>query len=163
MNSRGFEENEEKNIPDRSDESAELRELRTERLARAFTIVLDSDSTVYKVLTWMAQSIFIVNFDVTKIKSTELVLTAFEQKKLYDMRDMVFFASRSLSWINITAKQSARIESALAAPYHDGRRYGDVKYCEFFMKKGGKATISDWVNRMNNVIKRVIEYETLDS
>ena len=38
-----------------------------------------------------------------------------------------------------------------------------MKYSEFFMKKGGKATISDWVNRMNNMIKRVMSDEACNS
>jgi hypothetical protein len=55
------------------------------------------------------------------------------------------------------------LQEALDAPYDRQRCYGHVKYREFFMKKGGKATISDWVNRMNSMIKRVTAHEASNS
>ena len=41
----------------------------------------------------------------------------------------------------------------LAAPFSKDVRYGDMVYADFFMKKGAKASISDWVNRINSGLK----------
>lgn len=136
---------------------------REQLLSKAFAIVLDADVQVYKVLTWLAQSLYIVEQDVTKIQSNGLVVEHFSQKTLFEMRDMLFAWAKKVSWLQITPEQSAKIEQALVAADEDGRVYGEMCYSEFFMKKGGKATISDWVNRMNHLIKRETANETLNS
>ena len=140
-----------------------LKKDKEERLSKAFSIVLNSDVQVYKVLTWVAQSLFIVNLDVSKIKSNDLIIQMFENKTLYDMRDHIVHSSGNVSWLTLTREQLEKINNALDAFFDEERKYGDVFYKEFFMKKGGKATISDWVNRMNNLVKRVVENETLNS
>lgn len=136
---------------------------REQLLSKAFAIVLDADVQVYKVLTWMAQSLYIVEQDVTKIQSNGLVVEHFSQKTLFEMRDILFGWTEKVSWLQITADQRAKIEQALVAADGDGNVYGEMRYSEFFMKKGGKATISDWVNRMNHLIKRETANETLNS
>ncbi|MBE6974073.1 MAG: hypothetical protein E7436_01085 [Ruminococcaceae bacterium] len=140
-------------------EPAEDNPDRLEDLARAFRIVLDADVQVYKVLTWVAQSLFIVELDVTRIRSNELIIDTFGEKTLFEMRDMLVTAARGIRWMEIRPEQLDKIDRALRAPYDEERCYGQVTYREFFMKKGGKATISDWVNRMNGMIKRVMEHE----
>lgn len=135
---------------------------RTERLRAAFEVVLSADAQPYKVLTWIAQCLFMAELDVTKIRSNELILENFEQKTLFEMRDMLLRAAESVPWLGLTAAERARLDRALDEPYGDGRVYGSVRYGEFFMKKGGKATISDWMNRMNSLIRRVIGNETSD-
>lgn len=136
---------------------------REQLLNKAFAIVLDADVQVYKVLTWLAQSLYIVEQDVTKIQSNGLVVEHFSQKTLFEMRDMLFAWAKKVSWLEITPEQSTKIEQALQASDADGCVYGNMCYSEFFMKKGGKATISDWVNRMNHLIKRETANETLNS
>jgi DNA-directed RNA polymerase specialized sigma24 family protein len=155
---------EEAELADRKDpyQTGEDRQ-RTERLAEAFQIVLSSDTQIYKVLTWMAQCLFIVELDVTRIQSNELILQQFADKSLYDMHEQLLRSARNLPWLQISPDQQRHLQEALDAPYDRQRCYGHVKYREFFMKKGGKATISDWVNRMNSMIKRVTAHEASNS
>ena len=136
---------------------------RQEKLAEAFSIVLEADVQIYKVLTWLDQCLFIIQLDVTKIRSNELILQSFENKTLYEMYDQLLQGAGQLSWLRITNGQKDHLQTALDAPYDDRHSYGHMKYSEFFMKKGGKATISDWVNRMNNMIKRVMSDEACNS
>ncbi len=147
---RGFEEGEEERFPDNTDEHEEEEERRREALADAFRIILDSDANICKVLTWLAMSLFMLDQDITKIQSTEAV-AAFGEKNLYEIRDIVLDCAKRIDWIVITPEQLERIESALGEE-REGRPVGEFKYKELFMKKGGKATISDWVNRMNGFI-----------
>ena len=74
------------------------------------------------------------------------------------MKNALFKVGGRISWLGISEHRKKRIEEALAKPYKDeNRALGEVTYKELFMKKGGKATISDWVNRMNEMIKRVMK------
>lgn len=132
-----------------------------DRLKHAFSIVLSSDVGIYKVLTWLAQFIFILEYDVSKIKSNELIITAFENKTLYDMYDMISTASNKIPWIVITREQNEKILEALRKRRNGNVSYGETKYKDFFMKHNGevsgKKSISDWMNRMNDMIKRRVE------
>lgn len=134
-----------------------------ERLNQAFSIALSVDSNVYKVLTWVAQCIFILDADVTKIESNELIITAFENKTLFEMYAMVLQASKKIPWLEISASQNDKIMNALVKTQKNGVTYGDTKYKDFFMKKDGEAcgkkSISDWVNRMNGIIRRTVNPE----
>lgn len=159
---RGFTDGEEETFAADSD-SAEYTEERCELLKAAFEIVLNSDNKVYKVLTWIAQCLFVLEFDITKIQSNGMIIDRFSTKTLREMYMIVLDSSKRIPWIVISARQQSKIEAQLAKPWTDGRVYGQVRYDEFFMKKGGKATISDWVNRMNNLVKRVVRDEASNS
>lgn len=158
---RGFADGEEEIFFD--DESAEISEERCELLKVAFEIVLNSDNQVYKVLTWIAQCLFVLEFDITKIQSNGIIVDCFAAKTLREMYVIILESSKRIPWIAINANQRSKIEAQLEKPWTDGRMYGQVRYHEFFMKKGGKATISDWANRMNNLVKRVVRDEASNS
>lgn len=160
---REFADWEEENISDDTLDLSENLEEKYELLKVAFDIVLSSDSQIYKVLTWIAQFLFILNFNVTKIQSNRMIVESFAAKTLCEMYQMLQESSKTIPWITITEKQHEKIKGQLSKPGTDGRRFGQMKYNEFFMKKGGKASISDWVNRMNNLVKRVIGDETSDN
>ena len=144
-------------------ESTEISDERIETLKTAFSIVIASDVQVYKVLTWIAQFIFIIGHDVSKIQSNEMILSAFGEKTLFEMYSMLLSAGKDIPWLVVSEEQKKKIESALNSPRDEISVFGNVKYKDFFMKKGGKPTISDWVNRMNNLIKRVMKNETLNN
>lgn len=131
---------------------------RMDRLSMAFSAVLDADVSVYKTLTWIAQFVFILNNDITKIKSNELIVTTFENKTLFEMYDMILTASQRIPFITITEKQHEKIMSALRKTPDGGVSYGETRYKEFFMKSNGKVSgkksISDWVNRLNGMINK---------
>ncbi len=148
---RGFEDGEEEQIPEaQSDDEYEI--YRREKLAEAFQIVLDSDARVYKVLTLLAQSLFILEYDITRIQSNYAIISAFSEKSLFEMRDIVLKFACKIQWIVITPKQIDKINRALNAELNN-IRIGEIKYKDFFMKKGGKASISDWINRMDKLIE----------
>lgn len=144
-----------------SDDHEDDTEENVDRVKHAFSIVLSSDVGIYKVLTWLAQFIFILELDISKIKSNELIIVAFENKTLYDMYDMILTSSRKIPWIIITREQNEKILEALRKKRNDNVSYGETKYKEFFMKHNGevsgKKSISDWMNRMNDMIKRKVQ------
>jgi hypothetical protein len=134
-----------------------------DNLEISFRIVVNSDSSVYKILTWLAQSVILVTFDVSNSESKALVVKNFENLSLFKMRNVIFKASERVPWMRFSEAQIKKINTALKKEYGDGRVLGQVTYGEFFMKKGGAATVSDWVNRMNNLIKREYINETSDN
>lgn len=138
----------------------ETRE-RIETLKQALSLALSADASVYKVLTWLAQFVFMLDSDLTKIKSNEKLIALFQDKTLYEMYGMVLSASRRIPWLQITKEQNDRILMALEKPFTGNKVYGEVTYETFFMKqngkKSGKKSISDWVNRINTFIKRKMD------
>lgn len=136
---------------------------RIERLKEAFSIVLSSDISVYKVLTWLAEFVFILDHNVDKIQANHLILEAFEEYTLFEMYDMLLRASRVIPWIELTEEQDQKIMAALRKKHHGEVLVGEVKYRDFFMKQNGipsgKKSVSDWMNRMNDIIRRKEEEE----
>ena len=142
-------------------------EVYIERLTNAVSIVLSAEISVYKVLTWFAQFVFIMDSNITKIESTELIINIFENKTLYEMYDMLLNASKRIPWIVITEQQNKKILNALRKNCDGTVTYGETKYKSFFMKHNGevvgKKSVSDWVNRMNGLIKRKTDEKTANS
>ncbi len=127
------------------------------KLQRAVQIVLDADAGVYKTLTWLAQVILITQLDITKIDSNDRIVECFAHKTLNEMYEILAEAAKRISWLRLTDAQNAKITEALNRPWNECLKYGEVEYGAFFMKKGGKKSISDWVNRMNNVVRRAMD------
>lgn len=131
---------------------------RIDELKQAVAIVLSADVSVYKVLTWFAQLVFILDQDVTKIQSNDLILAAFENRTLGEMYDTILTASKRIPWLAVTEQQNAGILAALQKTWKDDVTYGEARYRDFFMtsnaEASGKKSISDWVNRMNGIIRR---------
>lgn len=153
---RGFEEGEEASIKDDTDAFSEVDSERQERLSEAFFVVLESGASPHIVLTWLAQFLIVLKKDVTKIESNSLISEAFDNLTLNEMKEIIEASARSIPWLRIEKTRLSVIEEELSKPYRDGRAYGEVRYGELYMKKGKKATISDWVNRMNSLIKRAM-------
>ncbi len=122
------------------------------RLNNAFRIVIESDSKVYKVLTWLAQLIIIQNLNVSKIVSNNIIVEQFDLMTLDAMLDLIVEQAKMIPWLHMENKQLLFVKARLDERCDDGRRMGEKVYSDFYMKKGAKASISDWVNRMNNYI-----------
>lgn len=123
-----------------------------ERLDRAFNIVITSSHGAYKTLTWMAQFLIVANFDVTKIESNDMIHQKFHDMTLDGMLSYVIALARRIPWLTLDAQKIAEFRDRLDKPFEDGERIGNKLYESFYMKKGPKATISDWVNRINEYI-----------
>lgn len=147
-------------VPDSSYEEEQLKESACEALAEAFRIVLESGSKAHIALTWIAQSLFFL-YNTSRIRSNEQIISEFSKKTLFEMRDILFNYAKEIEWIVITPQQEERINKDLNAEGQNNKGetgiIGNFKYEDFFMKKGGKASISDWVNRMDEEIKRHIK------
>ena len=127
-------------------------------LQAAFSIALESNSAVYKILTWLAQSLIVLEYDLTRIKARDMIIDLFQDVTLGDMYTMLLVAADQISWLEITDRQHEKILDALKMPASETHCYGGTLYKAFFMKYKGeiapKKSISDWVNRMDDEILR---------
>ncbi len=143
-------------IAERETEEILISKERIALLAKAVDVVLNSDTRIYKILTWFAQSLLMLRLDVTKIESNLLILSRFSEVTLSEMLSILLSEAKSLPWLVIEEKTVARLQAALSEKREDGIPLGECRYQDFFMKKGGKATISDWVNRINHTIAKQV-------
>ena len=141
----------------------EEEEIRQQALSKAFNIVLNSDRKVYITLTWIAQSLFVIQYDLKRPEATGKIIKEFQSKSLFDMWKIILAFSKQVPWLIVTPAQRQRISTALCSPMKDDILLGEVRYEEFFMSKGDKQTISDWVNRIDNMIKGRMKYEPFDN
>lgn len=133
-----------------AEEDAQARQ---EILSKAFNTVVESDSRAYKILTWLAYCCVVVGENMPTHSSSEIIDNRFKNMSLFEMYNFLKNASVNIPWIAFTPEQDERITHALCQQ-HDGRLFGEIQYGEFYMKKGGKSSISDWINRMNDIVKR---------
>ena len=132
-------------------------------LADAFNTVLNSDRSVYIVLTWIAQSLLVIRYDIERPQATKLILAHLKTMRLFDLWSTLLDFSERFPWLTVSTEQRYRIMHALNKTLDDGRLLGDVEYREFFMKTGEKKSISDWVNRIDTMIERRMSFEPFDN
>lgn len=125
--------------------------IENERLLNAFETVITSSSKAYIIITWLAAMIFIATENIGRIQANKILFDRFTQMTLDEMYD---FVEKKLIKMMIIPPDSDIMKS-LKNKLDDkknGQRTGNMKYGDFYMKKGGISSISDWINRMNNYI-----------
>lgn len=127
------------------------------RLNEAFKIVVESDSKVHIVLTWLAQMLIIASTDMNKIDANLVIEKVISPLTLDDMFLLILKTAKIVPWLQLEQSQIDRIKLRLNEKGNDNYRLGDYKYESFYMKKGPKASISDWVNRMNSQIEKKLK------
>ena len=133
-----------------------------ETLSRAFRMVIDSDLSVYKVLTWWAHILFIAEKSMEHHVANRTIVMMLENKTLQQMYDYVLAVSKKVPWMTITPEQHRHVMAALQKPFDEEHTYGETPYHRFYMKKGGNASVSDWVNRINGWVRNRLDDEKPD-
>ncbi|MBQ8894764.1 MAG: hypothetical protein IJ043_10215 [Clostridia bacterium] len=124
-----------------------------DRLNRAFRTVMTADSEVHIPLTWMAQMLLIAYHDIDKIETADLIVEKFTALTLDTMLEMLILMSREIPWLALDPTHIKALRSRLDEPYNGVRR-GSLHYGDFYGTRKPKSAISDWVYRMNQLIKR---------
>ncbi len=121
-----------------------------------FEFVFESSSEVHIIITWIAVMLAVVRGGLNRSEATIYVTAVFSNATMDELLDFIVRSSGKVLWLNIGEELIARIKAKLDKTDSEGRRTGDKKYSEFYMKKGDRASVSDWVNRMNErIIKEV--------
>ncbi len=131
----------------------ENQDYNQEELVRHFNIVMTVGGSVYKPLTWMAQSLLVLRNNQTRIDSNEELIKIFDSMTLDEMFDFILSMAERFDWMYLEKISVEKIRKDLDKIHKSGKRMGDMKYHDFYMADGPKKSISDWVNRMDSKIK----------
>lgn len=126
-------------------------------LKTAMDIVITSKCAAYKMLTWMGFALFVHHYNIPGHQANRMVVEVFRDLPLSEMYALLRRVGSKAEWMTLTASQEKTIQTALNKRRDAQRIYAEVPYGEFFMKKGGSESVSDWVNRMNTIIRRGLE------
>ncbi len=124
-----------------------------------FEFVLESSSEIHITMTWLAVMFAVLRGGLNRSEATVYVTTVFGNATMDELFNFIVKSSDKVLWLNISEGLIERMKSRLDKTDSEGRRTGSKKYNEFYMKKGDKASVSDWVNRMND---RIIKEEEED-
>lgn len=136
-----------KNQPSGSD-SAELQQ---KKINIAVGRIVKSKSEPHIVLTWLLVSILMLQQNEEKKDINYVVEKHFTHKSLDEILDYIGEASKRFWWEPVSVADIQKLRGRLDEQHTDGRRLGEVCYEEFKMKKGMLSSLSDWMNRMNDV------------
>ncbi len=134
------------------DEIGESHE--SEELASVFDIVFSIDMGVHKLLAWLAVSVTILGETDKRKVATEMVVDRFARKTLYEMWEYLLIQLRHYPSLMPTENEIATVRIALDERDELGIRLGEREFYTFFMAKGGKYSVSDWLHKINQLIKR---------
>ena len=136
-----------------------IDDVKKEKISEAFKIAIKANKKVQIVLTWLIQGLLIIRYDITKIEATQWMVDALSDNSLLQIWQRTTEHFQSTPWIKVTEKDVNDFEEKLNKIDDDNIPLKNKQYRAFYMEKGGKATISDWVNRMNSYIKSRMNYE----
>ena len=126
----------------------------TERIRAAIAIVLADDSQIYKTLTWLALTVLMLTGAESRIEASRELADKYSDLTLYQLFGVIRRESERIPWLRLTQRQCRHIKELLDREYPGGGTYGDAVYSAFFMKKGARATVSDWFNRISAKVRR---------
>lgn len=127
-----------------------------DKIYQSLDIVIFADVKIYKTLCWIAMAEFMIVLNATKIKVTDLIVEKFSDMPLEAMYSFLKKTSSYIPWINISENQDMHIREKLNALNKEGKRFGSLNFGSFYMEKGAKKSISDWLNRMNSLVKKKV-------
>jgi len=125
-----------------------------EELASVFDITFSLKMGVHKLLAWLAVSVVILNETDKRNVATEIVVNRFGKATLDEMLEFLLRELRRYPNLLPTDSELAGIRKLLDEPDELGVRTGDRPFYTFFMAKGGKYSVSDWLHKINQLIKR---------
>lgn len=137
----------------------EVPEAITEKLRKAFLIVLSSKRSIYIKLTWLAHRIIFLQSNCNSTEANRLLIQAFENSTLYNMYIAIKKASAIIPWLELKEDAMNNIVNELNKPcsWDKNKCYANVTYKEFYMKDKGKPSgeksVSNWLYRLDEDIK----------
>lgn len=134
--------------------SVEWEDDLNERLKRCLDAILRSKIATHKTVTWIAYQVLVNLHGNTRKDTTRWMAAKLGDKTLEEIFAMAYRYADRFVWLRLEDYQLSVVHEMFDAVTEDGRRVGELKYCECFMRKGGRASISDWLNRFNAVMER---------
>ena len=137
-----------------SEQSLVISEEKLAMLNRAFCIVISHHAKVHIILTWLAMMLLIAVHGFSKIEATDALIRVFDSMTLDTMHGLILRYMAAIPWLQQDEGGLASLKKRLDKRDEKGIRIGDKVYHDFYMKKGGKASVSDWAYRMNQIVEK---------
>lgn len=129
-----------------------------------FEYAFESSSEVHITMTWIAVMLAVLRGGLDRSEATVYITNIFRNSTMDEILEFIISNSSKVLWLNISDDLIGKIRVKLDKTDSDGCRIGGRKYSEFYMKKGDRSSVSDWVNRINNrIIREMGNYEASDS
>ncbi len=136
----------------------ETLECNRSKLKECFEVVLDIRSGPHIVMTWLFLSSLIINLDMRKKDATHLLIKTAEELTLREMLVVVLRMMSVHKLIDVDEnwkeKQLKKLETVDS---ESGKMIGNMKYSDFYMKKGAEASVSDWFNKISRQITKRVD------
>ena len=131
----------------------EAEEYLTEDIAAIFDLAMSFKNVIYKLLAWLCVAVIILKEADKRSVATEILVDRFANASLDSMLDFLISELRDYPELMLDASQEKKMRQALDEKDEEGVRIGDRPFSHFFMSKGGKYSVSDWIHRINHSIK----------
>lgn len=131
-----------------------------EELASVFDVTFSLNMGVHKLLAWLAVSVVILNETDQRSVATEIVVDRLGNSTLDEMLEFLLSELRYYPALMPNENEVLGIRAMLDERDELGVRIGDRPFYTFFMAKGGKYSVSDWLHKINQLIKRNCSWST---
>jgi hypothetical protein len=126
-------------------------------LSKAVRIVFDLKTEPHMVLAWLASAVAMVEGSYYRHEIGKVVDVFFKEKTLYEMFDFLIPCLKQFSWFEFSNEEIIEQRARLDEIHPEAHKMiGEMRFCDFYQKKGGRATISEWFTRTNSqIIKKL--------
>ncbi len=125
-----------------------------DELRRVFDAVFTLKIAVYKLLAWLCVSVIILGETDSRSVATDTLVSRFGESTLDGLCDLFLREIAKYPALVPTDTTVLYLRALLDETDGDGVRLGDRPFSYFFMAKGGKYSVSDWIHKINLSIKR---------
>ncbi len=125
-----------------------------ERVEEAVSRVLAAKRDLHVTFAWLLQMIYMLDHNCDHKDVLRDVAEYHSRDTVTQVYEFILCASDRIACLRITSEQDACFQKALLAVQEDGRRYGDKRLEELFMKNSsGAESFSKWWSRVNNSLR----------
>ena len=126
----------------------------SDELRAVFDAVFKLRIGVHKLLAWLCVSVLILSETDSRSTATDMLVSRFGESTLDTLCD--FFLDRIAKYPMLAPTDNTvrYLRASLDVTDGDGVRLGSRPFSHFFMNKGGKYSVSDWIHKINLSIKR---------
>lgn len=123
----------------------------------AVNYVLRLSQSVHIALAWLAHTAVLLTEESEWHRASRTVAARYAECTLQFVFEDAAGGLGLISWFSLQPETVRHMRSVLAERAEHGASVGEMTFGSFFMKKGGEASVSDWVNRVNGRARRLLQ------
>ena len=127
-----------------------------ELLERVVGYVMEHVTSAHVNLAWLAFTAAVVADGEERSRAAKNVVNRYADTKLNEMFRDVLKRAAAVPWLRDAVAPGGKLRSGIGEKMAK-QGSGDKEFSAFFMSKGGEASVSDWVNRVNSRIRKEMQ------